>query len=570
MDGQARDNDGAGTERTPERRTRNAAGRARGAAGRVLGSTGRAFGETGRRTRAALNSLWGRRVALGTALVLVSLIGTLLGTLLGARVETDIGPFRAQLAVTPAVTGETDVRIPPLGALAFDTHDGPARFSVQLGALDQERTEALIRDPRNLDRISQLAVEDVTEGVIRLGLRTVAVAVLGAMLLAALVFRDVRRVAWSGLLSLGLTVGTLGLAGLTVHPRAIEEPRYEGLLVNAPAIIGDARSIATNYGKYADQLQRLVGNVSKLYTTVSALPVYEPSPGTTRVLHISDMHLNPSSWQLIRTVVEQFNIDVVIDTGDINDWGSEPETSFVGSIAQLKKPYVYIRGNHDSAATAAAVAAQPNAIVLDQSLTQVAGLTIAGARDPRFTPDKDTSAAGAGLTTSDADQLITTGERLAATIRSALPQRVDIALVHDPASAGPLSGTVPLVLAGHTHKREVLKLPQVPGEQPTQLFVEGSTGGAGLRGLEYDDPTPLNMTVLYFDPAKKLQAYDNITVGGTGQSQVSLERHIIPDPGAVAPDASPTPTPTRGPTPTATPSGTAPAGTPTSPTAPPS
>ena len=135
----------------------------------------------------------------------------------------------------------------------------------------------------------------------------------------------------------------------TLRPQAIEEPRYEGLLVNAPAIVGDARRIANDYSKYAEQLQRLVGNVSQLYTTVSALPVYEPAPGTTRVLHVSDMHLNPTGWQLIRTVVEQFGIDVVIDTGDITDWGSEPEASYVGSIGLLKKPYVYIRGNHDSA-----------------------------------------------------------------------------------------------------------------------------------------------------------------------------------------------------------------------------
>ena len=126
-------------------------------------------------------------------------------------------------------------------------------------------------------------------------------------------------------------------AAATLRPQAIEEPRYEGLLVNAPAIVGDARRIANDYSKYAEQLQRLVGNVSQLYTTVSALPVYEPAPGTTRVLHVSDMHLNPTGWQLIRTVVEQFGIDVVIDTGDITDWGSEPEASYVGSIGLLQE-----------------------------------------------------------------------------------------------------------------------------------------------------------------------------------------------------------------------------------------
>ena len=191
----------------------------------------------------------------------------------------------------------------------------------------------------------------------RLGLRTLGASVLVTLVLAGAGLP--RRPAHG----LGRWAGAAGHRRQPRHggarpfrPQAIEEPRYEGLLVNAPAIVGDARRIANDYTKYAEQLQRLVGNVSQLYTTVSALPLYEPTPGTTRVLHVSDMHLNPTGWQLIRTVVEQFGIDVVIDTGDITDWGSEPEASFVGSIGLLKKPYVFIRGNHDSAKTAAAVA----------------------------------------------------------------------------------------------------------------------------------------------------------------------------------------------------------------------
>ncbi|MFI7250827.1 metallophosphoesterase [Micromonospora chalcea] len=486
-----------------------------------------------------------RRLGVVLALLAVTLGGIVVGTYAGGHVGTDIGPFRAELKLSPSLSGGTTVDIPPLGALLLDSHDGPAYLTVEVGALDQGRTEALIDDPASISRASQSAVQDVRDGVMRLGLRTLASAVLATLILAALVFRDVRRTAWAGGLALVITAGSLGVAATTLRPQAIEEPRYEGLLVNAPAIVGDARRIANDYTKYAEQLQRLVGNVSKLYTTVSALPVVQPSPGTTRVLHVSDMHLNPTGWQLIRTVVEQFGIDVVIDTGDMTDWGSEPEASFVGSIGLLKKPYVFIRGNHDSPRTAAAVAQQPNAIVLNNSITTVGGLTIAGIGDPRFTPDKETSPAGSGLTAAVADQVIGAGEQLAATVEKS-PRKVDIALVHDPASAGPLSGTCPLVLSGHTHARQVSKLPEVPGKQPTTLMVEGSTGGAGLRGLEGEKPTPLTMTVLYFDQQKLLQAYDEITVGGTGQSQVNLERHVIRDP-AKGDQVPVTPTPTRGP-----------------------
>jgi predicted MPP superfamily phosphohydrolase len=499
-----------------------------------------------RRLPAAFRSRVARRAGLGILVFAVALVGVSVGVLLGAHTQTDVGPFRAEMSIAPSFVGDTEVAIPPLGSLHLDSHDGPAHLNVSLAALDQGRTEALIDDPAGITRASQTAVDDVQQGLIRLGMRTIAVSVLFAMALAALVFRNVRRVAWSGALALVIVAASLGSAFATLHPDSIEEPRYEGLLVNAPAVVGDARRIADDYDKYAEQLQQLVANVSRIYTTVSTLPVYQPQEGTTRVLHVSDLHLNPTGWSVIRTIVEQFGINAVIDTGDITDWGSEPEASYVASIGLLKVPYVFVRGNHDSAATAAAVGRQSNAVVLDNSIANVAGLTMAGIGDPRFTPDKVTSPSGSGSSKQTVERVVGAGEQLSTTIRASKTP-VDIALVHDPASAVALSGACPLVLAGHTHKREVTALPQVPGQMTTRLLVEGSTGGAGLRGLEHEEPLPLAMSVLYFDKqTRALQAYDDIKVGGTGQSQVTLERRVVDDEHpAPAEGQRPAPTPTR-------------------------
>lgn len=500
----------------------------------------------GHAARRAARSTAARVVRNVLAVIVIALAGVLIGVLLGAHTRADIGPFNATMSIRPSLHGGTDVVIPPLGSLILDSHDGPAHLSVQLGTLDQSRTKALIEDPNGIMKASESAVRDVSEGLVRLGFRTLAVAILCTLVLAALVFRDVRRVAWSTVVALAVTGGSLGIGALTVRMDAIEEPRYEGLLVNAPAVVGDARRIANDYNKYAEQLQRLVGNVSRIYTTVSTLPLYDPEPETKRVLHVSDLHLNPTAWQMIRTVVDQFSIDLVIDTGDITDWGSEPESTFVNAIGALKVPYVFIRGNHDSARTAATVASQRNAIVLDNSITTVAGLTIAGIGDPRFTPDKNTAPASPGLSKTVAEQVVGAGERLAQTIRDA-DKPVDIALVHDPASAGPLSGLTPLVLAGHLHERQVRMLQQVPDGVPTRLLVQGSTGGAGLRGLEGEAPTPLTMTVLYFGEDRTLQAYDDIRIGGTGQSQVTLERRVIDDKKETRAGGTPTPSATPSP-----------------------
>jgi predicted MPP superfamily phosphohydrolase len=505
---------------------------------RAAAAAARAIRRAPRRTRTALTGPAARRLGVGLAIVAVATAGVILGVLLGARSQADIGPFKAQLQITPSVVGDSEVDIPPLGSLHLDSHDGPAHLTIRFDELDQRRTEALISDPDGVARASEGAVTDVTQGVIRLGLRTLGAAMLATLLLSALIFRNVRRVAWSGGLALAITMTSLASAVGTFRVNAIEEPRYEGLLVNAPAVVGDARRIANRYDEYAAQLQKLVNNVSRLYTTVSTLPVFESEAGTTRVLHVSDLHLSPTAWPMIRTVVEQFGIDVVIDTGDITDWGSEPEASYVDSIGRLRVPYVFIRGNHDSGLTEAAVAREPNAIVLDNSVATVAGLSIAGIADPRFTPDKDASPTGSGASKQTIERVTGAGEQLAATIRDATGP-VDIALVHDPASAGALAGVCPLVLAGHTHERQVRTLDRGLGGPTTQLMVSGSTGGAGLRGLEPEEPTPLSLSVLYFDTTRSLQAYDDIRVGGPGQAQVTLERHVVEQPGTDPAGATP-------------------------------
>jgi predicted MPP superfamily phosphohydrolase len=491
-------------------------------------------------------SVAARKIGVSLAIVAVSLAGVVLGVLLGGRADTDVGPFRADMSVSPSLHGGTEVVIPPLGSLTLDSHDGPVHLQIRLGALDQGRTQALIDDPAGITRASRTAVEDVRAGLVRLGVRTLAVSVLGALLLSALVFRDVRRTAWSGGLALVIAAASIGVAAGTLRPRSIEEPRYEGLLVNAPAIVGDARRIADDYGRYADQLQRMVANVSRIYGTVSTLPIYEPSEDGARILHVSDLHLNPSVWPMIRSVVEQFQIDAVVDTGDIVDWGSSPETTFVSTIGQLGVPYVYIRGNHDSAVTAAAVAAQRNAVVLDDKVVAVAGLRIGGIGDPRFTPDKETSPTGSGRSRQVIEQVYEVGSRLADTVRES-GQPVDICMVHDPESAAALSGVCPTVLAGHTHERAVRMLPEMPGAPPSRLMVEGSTGGAGLRGLEGEEPHPLAMSVLYFDGLHALQAYDDIRVGGAGQAQVTLNRTVVeqpaPPPGTAEGQGQPSPNP---------------------------
>jgi predicted phosphodiesterase len=316
--------------------------------------------------------------------------------------------------------------------------------------------------------------------------------------------------------------------------------------------------------------------MATLYLAGSELPTFEPATDLVAVLHVSDIHLNPQAFDMMERLIDQFGIDAVADTGDLTDWGTGPEAELVDRIADLEVPYLYVRGNHDSRTTQAAVADQPNAIVLDGESAEVEGLVFWGIGDPRYTPDKSQDVAGTEQERAEAFAA-EAAERLV----EAEPPDVDVAMVHDQRIAADMGGEVPLVLAGHTHSPDeaVIEPPDdedgqsdegdgegtgstdgdgddagragegdgedttstdgdgddgAEGEpEETLLLVEGSTGGAGLRGLQGEEPEPLAASVLYFDPATgELMAYDEITVAWLEDAGATIERHIVEEPAA--------------------------------------
>src|SRR3954467_11783502 len=72
-----------------------------------------------------LRHRWTRRITVAASVVAVSVTGVVIGVRLGGHPPVDVGPFRAKLTVTPALSGETEINIPPLGSLHLNSHDGP-------------------------------------------------------------------------------------------------------------------------------------------------------------------------------------------------------------------------------------------------------------------------------------------------------------------------------------------------------------------------------------------------------------------------------------------------------------
>lgn len=475
-----------------------------------------------------------RRVVAITLFLLVTLAGAWLGLLVGGRANADVGPLRTTVSVDPRFLGHTVVDIAPLGTLDVDSHGGPLGLAVNVRAVDEQEARELLDSNSGLTSLGADLGDDLRRGIAVAAVRGLIAATIGAAIAGALAYRSGRRAVGTAGLAAVVVLGSYGTAFATYDPGAITEPRYTGLLANAPSLVGDVRQIAANVTEYGQQLGRLVQNVSQLYSTTLTLPDFQPSDDTIRVLHVSDLHLNPSAWPVMAAVAEQFDVAAVVDTGDIADHGTTPENSYVAGIASLDVPYVFVRGNHDSAVTEAAVAAQPGAVVLEGVPVDVAGLRFLGLPDPRFTPDQTTREE------SEDDAVLVQTERLASIARIASPP-ADILAVHDPSDAEVLDGLAPLVLAGHAHKRSTRLLPE-----GTRVMVQGSTGGAGLRALEGEEPTPVSLTVLYFDATtKELTAWDDITLGGLGLASAEIDRHIASrEEGTAEDEGTPTGTPT--------------------------
>ncbi|SDE08787.1 metallophosphoesterase [Glycomyces harbinensis] len=493
-------------------RTRDAARTARRGAGSLWRRTRTGWS----RLRASQRA---RRAGLAVAVLFVGTASAAGGLALVGGTSADIGPFDTTVALHPDLHGETVVTIPPLGEVAFDSHDGPIGLNLKLDSVDPVAAQAIINTPGGVTAASESLATDVTDAVVRVVVEALAIVTLCGLLVGALAFRTFRRTLLTGLTSLAVTASLMGYAASTLRTESISQPRYEGLLAYAPSVVGNAEDIAVNYETYVANLQKFVTNISEFYALAMDMPQLGIEDDSIRVLHVSDIHLNPSAWHLMESVVGQFDIDAVADTGDLNDWGSEQEAEiFSQGVEQIQVPYVFVKGNHDSATTVAALAAYDNVIVLDGEVQQIAGLDFAGVADPRFTPDK-----GSQPSSEYAQQMLTqSGERLADAIEDA--GGADVAMVHEPPMADPLAGVVPLVLAGHTHERAVHDL-----GDGTTLMVEGSTGAAGLRNFQSEDPMRMEMDVLYFDPTTKaLTAYDSISVGSGTETDVTLERTVIP------------------------------------------
>src|SRR5690606_32875059 len=124
-----------------------------------------------------------------------------------------------------------------------------------------------------------------------------------------------------------------------------------------------------------------------------------------------------------------------------------------------------VPGNHDSIASRTELDALPNITVVDGTVVTVEGVRILGVADPTFTASNEVG-------TSEANER---KRELADAVRRLVErEEPDVLAVHDARQAEAAVGSVPLVIAGHTHERSAAE------KDGTRVLTVGSTGATGL------------------------------------------------------------------------------------------
>ncbi|MHB9004246.1 MAG: metallophosphoesterase family protein, partial [Coriobacteriia bacterium] len=293
-------------------------------------------------------------------------------------------------------------------------------------------------------------------------------------------------------------------------------PTFRGAVSYAPSLIELVQRRADDVESLRDQVDKLATDLSRYYASPQSFASAGALEATYRVLHVSDLHLDPVGLELAEQLAEEFSVSLVIDTGDINHYGSRVEAAFVASQVPTDMPRAFVPGNHDSPAIIAALRGLSNVAVLDGASEEFQGMVVFGVGDP--------SSAGMEVE-PDRDEIDSLAMNRATALRNSIESgspTPTIVAVHNGDMAPEFDGLAQIVLAGHTHE------PVLERMNESWYLNSGTTGGIHFSRMRAEPHIPHSASVLYFTPTRPhtLIAIDQIEVYGLA-SQSSLKRTVI-------------------------------------------
>jgi predicted phosphodiesterase len=444
-------------------------------------------------------SIDGRQIVSGAVVVALALLLTAVLLPL-ARTQGDVGPGTVSVGLALVSDGDTVLDVPPLGRVRVNSHRSPLELQARVEAIDIPAATALAQS--GVATLEEEHRDELADLVMWLVLRVVAVAA-AAGVVAGLIVRDR---GWRHLaLGVGSSLTAVGiLFGLTWSSYSVESfrsPQFEGTLSRAPEALDALEREYDSLAGLRDRMNVLAAQITTLSAQAADPGSVAVSGDDVRILHISDVHLNPLGLEFASSLAERFDVDAILDTGDLTSFGLPYEAEIGRWIAQMPVPYYFVPGNHDSPSNRARLALVPNLTVLDRSSVSIRGVEVLGIPDPATSvaPDEDgvsgEEARAARLDVADAVAALTA------------EQTPDVLAVAGLDLAAGAVGAVPLVVSGDVHERtsEV--------RDGTLLLTVGTTGAGGLGRFTQDTGRPYAAQVLRFVDGR-LVALDYVTVNG--------------------------------------------------------
>ena len=457
-------------------------------------------------------------------LLLLAMVTVGIGLAAFGGMKAEFGPFAVRFAFAWGWPGESRLVIPPLGEIQAHTHRWPVVLSATLERIDLPLLQhELLGVSASRAYLEGLLVKIRDYLYYFIAYLCLVGGVAG--LLAGLLFGERRLAAQWRMAGVGVLLVLFIMGGVVVgyDQEAFKNPRYEGALEVAPWALGLIEEGLNRLPEFSLRLAEVAGRMNTVFAGVNTLSPLANVEGEVKVLHVSDIHNNPAAVEFIEKVIAGFGVDLVIDTGDLTDYGTALETELNRKINNLGVKYLFVPGNHDSAAVVARLRKYKNVIVMSKRIYETHGLTIAGWPDPAGT--------GTGSLMPGDDELKAEAENLRAYLATA-GREIDLLAVHNRKLATPLSAGVPVVLYGHDHKMAITV------ENGTVFVNAGTTGAAGLRGVG-NEKIPYSVALLRFarqDGRYHLVAVDSIQVFSL-PGKFILERTMVNTPGTAGVEA---------------------------------
>mgnify|MGYP006270674907 CR=1 FL=1 len=417
------------------------------------------------------------------AKILLPIIVTIIIVNFTAAKTYKLTPFDVELDLSISRQPQTILALPPIGKLSADTHWAPLDLELTLQAIHQEKLADIISELENKEELFAF-LQKRGQIILRFFLlRLIFLGTIAGIIGAGIVEVDYSSLFLGGVIGALIIIIVSSLVYYSYDINQFQDPDFEGMLEAAPWMLGLIEEGISDVKQLSYEMQLIASNMATLFNKVDSLRPLSRVTGDFKVLHVSDIHNNPLAIDFMKQIIASFGVDLVIDTGDITDYGSPLEAELLTELAELSVPYIFVPGNHDSPNIIEELKQFSKVHVLRKNIIEIKQIKIAAWEDPSSLSTK--------VEVVNEDKLIPFQQQLVKLIAQVKPPP-DIVAVHQFELAKPLLGKIPLLIHGHDHSFKIYN------QQGTAIIDAGTTGAAGIRGLKSKQGIPYSVALLHF------------------------------------------------------------------------